>query len=286
MKRVCTRIIVLTALGALQMPIVAVSQQTLSGDSQWYVGITTGTGLDASMQQAADHLGDVCSTTAACESLPGIRVNYYSGMMSGWSLAVNGGYQTGPIRLELAVARQSRVMDVSISGSPKHGNSYVDFAGNYTVIVSKMGMHNANSVLLGAYYVISRGKAAIYLGGGLGLTKSNVKDALFDATDQCFVGHSNCSQGPISPRVNLYADERDLSLSRHISAGLDQHVANQVLIGLKLTYSRFANAMQAVDYTLSPEMQLGRATFAGISDVSLAVSAKYLFRWKPLHVKR
>lgn len=159
---------------------------------------------------------------------------------------------------------------MTISGPAYQGNSSSDPVGNvannnYTVTASNMGRHSANSVILGAYYAISRGNAAVYFGGGLGLTRSNVSDALSD-------GHTV---------------QQDFKLSQHISAGIDRQVANKVLIGLKLTYSRFADAMQTGDHMLSPETRSAETiTFKEISDVSLAVSAKYLFRWKPLHIKR
>ena len=261
--------------------IFTVRPQISYGASQWYIGIDAGTGLRSEMRHTDMFVSDSCAGSGVCELQTGGRWNYSLNVPRSWTMQLNGGYEMSKVRLELAVERQSSVMDQSFTTHAPSQNSNIVLPANYRI--ERMGELKTSSVILGAYYVIRREKAAAYLGGGLGLTQSIVADVLYDDPDSCTPGQI-CHRVPISHKMSGHEELRDMGLSQHLSAGLDYDIGNQFLIGLKLTYRRLADVHQTVDYEFRPDIGSADTTIGGIYSLSAVFSLKYLFRRTPAKI--
>ena len=279
-RHACTRYTYVAWLIVLLVPVAAVNAQASSETSQWYIGIAAGTGVLAKMQHADMYVGNSCNVSADCEPKPGGRWNYSLEIPYSWSLQLTGGYQMRKVRFELSAVRQSSAMRKTYMTFTPHNNASSNPLGEFYGLnhsVGRVGELNTSSAILGAYYVYRLGNGTVYLGGGLGLTKSIVTDALYDDPDSCIPGEI-CNNRITTIKMSGHVDLRDIGLSQHISTGLDRRISNQVSIGLKVTYSRFAEVLQNVNYEFRTDRLSAETTISGINSLSAVFNLKYSFR--------
>ena len=253
----------------------------------WYIAVGVGANWASTMKQAGHNRDTTCYPTRDCRRLPG-------GMPSGyrWYYDLNPGTGTAfelavgrafdPVRLELAVNRQTIDLEQQFTGSTYLDGSAIvpvensGYTSSSTASVDGLTIHTLS---LNAYYDVSLAHSRVtpYLGAGLGLSFAELSGLHFRSQ---FV----CTDDTRCERPERYNGLQDIDLtdtvaSAHLHAGADYRLSDRLLLGLKLSYSMAGDMGRRDAYAYHAVPDLTNFTrISGINYWSLLINVKYLLR--------
>lgn len=258
------------------------AQRVNNGPLQWYVRISGASGFKMNMRHDDTFLVRTCWETAVtCEPRKAGNWSYASDKGTERFLSLAAGVQFRAIRIELSAARQSTRMNQRFSddtqietlsrgiGRSQTGNGITSGRTN--------GEFMAQSLILSASYVFSKGKVSAFAGGGLGYTAITAKGSVSDEGRTCLLD-LNCRLVTNTVDDAIIDRLQGPRASVHLLAGVEYHIGGGVHAGLRSMYSRFANTVQTFEYSDTPEMDQVDLEIKGTNSLSLAASLRYSFR--------
>lgn len=279
------------ALVALACPAAAQDLGQAGADAGWYVGAGLGVNWGSTLDQEGWNRENYCYPDAACfdqdpiPSVSGYRWRYDIDLDTGAGFEVFAGRRFGRARLELAIAVQR-----NDAGQQFTGITYFDGAPILPrpggTVVSNSQAHvdnfNARSVTLNGYYDFpgAWGGWTPYLGVGLGMASLELAGVHFSTDYQDPEGES------YDPPLSFYnsiqnGDFRDTRFRWAAYAGADVPMTDNLLLGIKLSYSGAGDYEDTGTYEIHPfhaqEPDFMNTTrLSGPRDLSLAITLKRL----------
>ena len=255
--------------------------------SGWYVGAALGINRTSGLRQVGWNRDNVCYPMDDCThvdgALQGYRWAYDLAADDGAAFEISFGRAFDALRLELSFTQRRNSLDQEFTGI-----SYLDGTPRVRAEVSNYDSRSSAGVdelttrtlSLSAYYDFSRpgNRFTPYLGLGTGVSFAKLSGLYFQSWYSCEDPAAGCDR---PERYNSHKDEdpSDTVLSAHLHTGLDYHLNDKTLIGLKVSYAMVEN-MEDVkgDYIQHPVPGISNfTTISGMNHWSVLLGVKYFF---------
>lgn len=253
---------------------------------QWYIGVSGGGAAGPALDMNGHNLDTVRYPDWDYTGVPanqpeGYRWSYFLETDTGSSFEAVIGRMLysegeGGARIEAALSRRTQAIEqvfnpplTFLDGTPVKPNN----SGVTAVFESTIGDLVNDAALLNLCYDIPVGdSAAVYLGGGAGLTIVNITDLYFKAT------YMDADGSPLDQYNSSQAtDFSGTALTGNMVAGVDYRVAEGVFAGVKAAYTIIDKIEPEGSYLEHPMKYLKSTTvFSGNRQWSFAVALKYV----------
>ena len=254
--------------------------------SGWYLGANVGVNWTSNLQQAGHNRDttrypDHDSVNWTDRSPEGYRWFYHLDADRAPAFEISIGRLLANTRIELGAARRRSGIEqhftniTYLDGSPVLPNPDSPIQSSSTASIDNLV---TRTLQLSAYYdfPLTETKLVPYVGAGAGLSKSKLSDLYYYGQYSC-KPDTECSD-PSQYDSLQDVNASDTDISGHVHAGVDYRLNQRFLLGMKLTYSRFANIKDDNTYIKHKIRDLTNTNeFKGIEQWSLTVGLKYLF---------
>ena len=259
----------------------------------WYVGASLGMNRASGLAQAGWNRDDICYPTGDCAHVggapQGYRWSYDLDAGDGAAFEFSVGRAFDLLRLELSFTQRSNDLTQRFTGI-----SYLD--GSLSVRAEESNYESRSSpgiddlttrsLSLNAYYDFSKAARRFtpYVGVGAGLSFVRVSGLYFQSWYSCKdPAAADCDR---PGRYNSHQDENlsDTLFSAHLHTGLDYHLNDNVLVGLKLSYAMLED-MEDIKggYIHHPVPGISNfTTISGMNHWTALLGVKYFFGQKSL----
>ena len=276
-------VIALLGLGTL------LSAPGMADDTQragWYVGAGAGVNWVSDLKQAGWNRDTICYPVDDCsnkDSIGGYRWFYDLDTDRGSLLELSIGKAMGNLRLELSASRRKNDIDQKFTGITYFdgtqilSNSMSNYTSTTTVSIDDL---RTESLQLNAYYDFPNLHSRItpYLGAGIGISRVEIHGLFFKNEYACTQGCNADLSPPAAYNSSQDNDLRDTVFSRHLHAGADYRLKDNLLLGLKITYSEMDDMRDTGGYIDHPiPDELNHTKISDMDHWSLTLGLKYLF---------
>ena len=252
--------------------------------SGWYVSVGAGPSWMSDIKEAGWNTDNICYPNDDCsqkDSIEGYQWFYDHDADHGSAVELAVGQMLGAVRLELSASRRENDLNPEFTGiSYLDGTSILPAttSGYTSQSVEAIDRLRIHAMQLNAYYdfPLAYSRITPYLGAGIGVSRVKLYGLFYRSEYSC---DSGCDAGLSPPSAyNSWKDVdlRDTVLSGHLHAGADYHIADDLQLGLKLTYSEVGNLRDTKRYIEHPVPdQVFRTKISGMDHWSLLLNLKH-----------
>jgi opacity protein-like surface antigen len=222
--------------------------------SRFYVSLGAGVNWASEMDQKGHNDENTCYPTNDCagRNIDGYRWFYDLDTDAGGIFEAAAGYKMDNIRLELALNWRKNDIDQKFkrltyldgsTGVRKRDSNYTNESG------AAIDDIETTSIIVNAYYDFPLDWITPYVGAGIGLSRVELTRVSYSSKYSC----SGTCNAPLSPPSAYNARQKedfsDTVLSGHFHAGADYDFNDNILIGLKLSYSIMGDMRDSGSYS-------------------------------------
>lgn len=251
-----------TAVLALCSPASA-SAQAAAGEPRlgWYIGGGGGANWASNIDQSGWNRDPLCYPTDACfdedprPEVSGYRWRYDLETATGAAFELSAGFIFRWTRLELSFAQQRNDLDQMFLSVTNLDGMAMESRHNSTVVAdtqSSIDHLSVRTLSVNGYYDFPVSSLfSPYLGAGIGPAFVTVAGMRFTDRYMDTAVNGDVYDPPLSSyNASLDADLSDTTMAGHLHAGADFGLTDEVLLGLKLTYSMLADIETSGAYDL------------------------------------
>ncbi len=251
------------------------------GSYGWYVSASGGTNSNPVLKQAGHNRDNICYPNDLCSGTPGGYRWYYDLPSDlGTAFEVAFGRNFGGVRLEVSASQRSNNVEQEftditfLDGSPIPPNEDSNYTSTTTTRIDALAVRTLS---LNAYHDFSFAENRVmpYLGAGVGLSFMELSGLYFSSEYSCI--NQPCGGRPAAEYNSLQdVDLSDSGLSTHLLVGVDYRLGDNLLLGLKASYSSVDDLEDTSRYDVHPVSGTNNTEVSGIDPWSTMLGFKYL----------
>jgi len=254
----------------------------IAQSTEWYFGISVGTGWMDTVKQAGFNNDRVCYPTFVCPQEPrGYRWYYDLDTSTRYGIELSIGKSIRKYRLETAFTLASndtlQIYDriTFLDGSPLLLNENSEYS---SVVESTIGGISFTGLMVNSYrdfQFANNLPLTSYIGIGVGVARAEIEELLFRSDYACI---SDQCDGPPASNFNVLqkTDLVDWVWAINVMVGIDYQINSRMSVGLKIAHRVRDDLVQSASYQRHPFPDaMNTTTFSELSSWSMSLNLTF-----------